>query len=302
MSRFPIGTPTEGNHREEIVLRVGKYGPFVEQGERKASLPEGMAPDELTLDRAVELLDAAQVGDEPLGIDPETQKPIFVKQGRFGPYVQLGEPNDEDKKNASILKGIDPQDVDLALALKLLSLPRNLGDHPELKEPVMAQDGRYGPYIKCGKETRSLPSEISPLDVTFEKAIELLKEPKTRGRGRAAPKDPIKTFEKSPVTDEPIKLLDGRYGPYVTDGTTNASLSKGTSPEELTFEQAVNLLAERAARAPLKKKKKSAKKKTTPKKTTTKKPAKKTPVKKSTARKADTKKADTKKATTKKST
>ena len=123
-----------------------------------------------------------------------------------------------------------PADVDFATALKLLSLPRELGEHPELKQPVTAFNGRYGPYVKCGDETRSLPPELSPLDVNMEQAVELLKQPKTRGRGRAAPKEPLKVFEKSPVTDEPIKLLEGRYGPYVTDGTTNASIPKGSSP------------------------------------------------------------------------
>ena len=290
---FPVGTPTEGEHREEIVLRVGRYGPFIEQGERTASLPPEMAPDELTLASAVELLDVADVPEEPIGIHPETEKPIYVKHGRFGPYVQMGEPDDDDKKNASILKTIKPEEVDLDLAVKLLSLPRDLGVYEELKEPVMAHDGRYGPYIKCGKETRSLPAEISPLDVTFEKAVELLKQPKTRGR--AAPKEPLKTFEdKSPVTEEIVRILDGRYGPYVTDGSTNASLPKGTDPKELSFDQALNLLAERAARAPAKKKKK--KKKGAKKKAAKKKAAKKKTAKKKTAKKKTPKKAAKKKA------
>ncbi|MBC8355168.1 MAG: type I DNA topoisomerase [Planctomycetes bacterium] len=273
MSRFPVGTPTEGEHREDIVLRVGKFGPFVEQGERKASLPEGMAPDELTLARAVELLEQSSVDDEPLGICPDTHKPVFMKVGRFGPYVQRGTPEDDEKpKNASLLKGMVPEDIDLAMALKLLSLPRDLGEHSELKESIVAQNGRFGPYIKCGKDTRSLPADISPLDVTFEKAVELLAQPKTRGRG--APKEPLKVFEASPVTEEPIKLLEGRYGPYVTDGETNASLPKGTTPDEFTFDQAVVLLAERAAKGGTKKKKKG-KKKATKKKSAKKKATKK---------------------------
>ena len=280
MSRFPLGAPEEGEHREEIVLRVGKFGPFVEQGERKASLPEGMAPDELTLTRALELLEQSSVDDEPLGICPDTHKPIFLKVGRFGPYVQRGTPEDEEKpKNASLLKGMTTEDIDLATAIKLLTLPRDLGEHPEMKESIVAQNGRFGPYIKCGKETRSLPADLSPLDVTFEKAIELLAQPKTRGRGAA--KEPLKVFEPSPVTEEPIKLLEGRYGPYVTDGETNASLAKGTSPEELTFDQAVNLLAERAAKGGTKKKKKAKKK--AAKKTTKKKAAKKKATKKKAA-------------------
>ena len=300
MSRFPVGTPTEGEFKEEIVLRVGKYGPFVEQGERKASLPDGMAPDELNMERALELLEAASIDEEPIGTDPETQKPVYIKQGRFGPYVQLGTKDDDEKpKNASLLRGMAVEDVTFEIALKLLALPRTLGEHPEMKEPVQAFNGRFGPYIKCGTETRSLPAEVPLLEVNLEQAIEILKQPKTRGRGRAAPKEPIKTFEKSPVTEEPIKLLDGRYGPYVTDGETNASLPKGTDPSELTFDQAVNLLAERAAKAPAKKKKK---KKAAKKKTAKKKTAKKTAAKKKTATKKTTKKATTKKKTATKKT
>lgn len=288
MSRFPVGNPPadlEGfNPDEPIVLRVGKWGPFLEHGEKKASLPDGMAPDELTLEKAVELLTQAAVEDEPLGVDPETGKPVYVKVGRFGPYVQLGHPDDEEKpKNASLLKGMVANEIDLETALKLLSIPRELGVYPENNEPIVAHNGRFGPYIKCDKETRSLGA-ISPLDVTLEQAIELLKQPKTRGRGAA--KEPLKVFEqKSPVTEEEVKLLDGRYGPYVTDGSTNASLPKDAKPEELTFEQALNLLAERAAKAPAKKKKKkkAAKKKTAKKKTAKKKKAakKKTTTKKS---------------------
>jgi DNA topoisomerase I len=175
---------------------------------------------------------------------------------------------------------MSPDDVTLETACQLLSLPRELGTHPESAEPVLANDGRYGPYIKCGSDTRSLAEGQSPLQVTLEEALELLKQPKTRGR--AAPKEPIKVFEsKSPVTDGEVKILEGRYGPYVTDGETNASTPRGDDPKELTFEAALDLLAERAARAPKKKKgtkKKAAKKKTTKaastKKGTTKKKAK----------------------------
>jgi DNA topoisomerase-1 len=145
-----------------------------------------------------------------------------------------------------------PEDVTLELAIKLLSLPRTLGDHPQLNEPIVALSGKFGPYVKCGSETRSLPNEISPIDVTFEQAIELLAQPKQRGRGRAAPKEPLKTFEASPITSQPVKLLEGRYGNYVTDGTTNATLPKDIGPDALTFQQALDLLAERAARGPAK--------------------------------------------------
>jgi DNA topoisomerase I len=274
ISRIWIGTPPGG---DPVYVRVGRYSPFVEQGERTASLPEDTPPDEVTLDSALQLLEHAQQGEEPLGVDPETNKPVYLKVGRFGPYVQRGDPESEEKpQNASLLKGMNPSDVDLATALKLLSLPRNLGNHPQQNEPVMAYNGRFGPYIKCVEETRSLPAEISPLDVTLEQAVHLLSQPKQRGRGRAAAKrEPLKVFEASPVTGEKVQLLDGRYGPYVTDGTTNASLPKGSAPEELTFNEALDLLAARAAAGPPKRKgaKRGAKAKTNaeaPKKSATK--------------------------------
>jgi DNA topoisomerase I len=189
--------------------------------------------------------------------------------------VQRGNPDDEEKpQNASLLKGMDPKNVDLATALKLLSLPRNLGEHPQFGQPVMAFNGRFGPYVKCGDETRSLPADVSPLDVTLDQAVALLAQPKQHGRGRAAAKrEPLKVFEASPVTGEKVQLLDGRYGPYVTDGTTNASLPKGTAPEELTLSEALSLLAARAAAGPPKRrgaKRKTAKASAAPKKSATK--------------------------------
>jgi DNA topoisomerase-1 len=259
MSRFTIGQPTSGERTEEVVLRVGKFGPFLEQGDRKASVPTDLPPDELTLEKALELLDRGQAAEEPLGYCPETKKPIFLKTGRYGPYVQRGTAADEERpKFASLLPNMLPPDVTLELALRLLTLPRTLGEHPENGEAVVAHNGRFGPYIKCGAETRSLPKEISLLDVTLEQALALLAQPKVRGRGRGAPREPLKTFPESPVTKQPIKLFDGRYGLYVTDGETNASLPKGTPPEELTLETALHLLAERAALGGSKPKKKTA--------------------------------------------
>jgi DNA topoisomerase-1 len=276
VSRFTIGKPNDPEHPEEVVLRVGRFGPFLEQGERRASIPDGMPPDEINLEKAMELLNRAAKDDEPLGFCPDTRRPVFFKSGRFGPYVQLGAVEEgQTPKNASLLKGMEPSEVNLELALKLLSLPRTVGQHPESGEPIIATSGKYGPYIKCGTETRSLPDDASPLDVTLEQSLDLLAQPKARGRGRAAPREPLKVFPPSPVTNEPIKLLAGRYGPYVADGTTNASLPRGVTPEEVTFEQAVQLLAERAASAPAKKK--AAKRKTAAKKATPKAPAKKAP-------------------------
>ncbi|PQO46648.1 type I DNA topoisomerase [Blastopirellula marina] len=311
VNSISLGAPEAGPHQEEVVVRVGRYGPFVEQGERRGSIPSDLAPDEVTLEKAIELLDKAQLGDEPLGYDPETGRPVFIKTGRFGDYVQLGlletdeEPLEEEEekpkgkkgkaadkekpKNASLLKGMQAGDVTLEIALRLLSLPREVGVHPELNEPIIAQNGRFGPYIKCGSETRSL-GDVSPLDVTMEQSIALLAQPKQGGRGRAAPKEPLRTFDPSPVTEEVIKLMEGRYGPYLTDGQTNASLPKGTTVEEVTFDQAVSLLAERAAKAPPKKKK-AAKKKAAKKATTKTATAKKTTAKKAPAKKKTTKKA-----------
>ncbi|MCY2988298.1 MAG: type I DNA topoisomerase [Planctomycetota bacterium] len=264
VSRFALGRPSEGQSTEEVYLRVGKFGPFLEQGDRRASLPENMPPDELTLALAIELLDRGKQEEEPLGICPDTHKPVFLRTGRFGPYVQLGTPDDPEKpKNASLLKGMDPAGVNLATALQLLTLPRTLGEHPETREPVVAQNGRYGPYVKGGAETRSLPDELSPLEVTLSQALALLAQPKTRGRGAggAPKKEPLRVFAASPVTQQPVKLLEGRYGPYVNDGQTNASLPKGLAASDLTLEQALQLLAERADKAPTTKpRRKTAKK------------------------------------------
>jgi len=289
---FELGFPPDGDNQEMVAVRVGRYGPFVEQGERKASLPDQLPPDELTLEMALELLDQAEVSDQPLGFHPDTEQPIYLKTGRFGPYVQMSGDDDEKPKNASLLKNMQPQDLSLDTAIKLLELPLELGDHPETGEPILAHNGRFGPYIRCGSDTRSIPPDIDLLQITKQQAIDLLKQPKTRGRGRAAPKEPLKTFDKSPVSGENVRLLDGRYGPYVTDGTTNASLPKSLPPEELTFARALDLLAERAAKGPSKRSKKAAtKKKTTKKKTTKKKSAKK----KSAQKEVDQQKVDQRK-------
>ncbi len=251
ISRIRIGKPEgRGKAAAEVFVRVGRYGPFVEQGSRRASLPEKLAPDELTLDAALELLDKAAQGEEPLGTCPETGEPVFLRTGRFGPYVQRGTAHGDKKpQNASLLRGMTPEDVDFQMALKLLSLPRELGKHPETGEPVMAHNGRFGPYVKCGNETRSLPEDVSPLDITLPAALHLFAQPKG-GRRMTRRKEPIKVFDVSPVSGEPVQLLDGRYGPYVTDGKTNASLPRGIAPGDVTFERALDLLAERAARGP----------------------------------------------------
>ncbi len=252
--RVKIGQPeggAPGTLGPEVFVRVGRYGPFLEQGERRASIPDQMPPDELTLSAALAMLDTSTQNEAPLGHGPDG-KPVYLKVGRFGPYVQHGDADgDEKPKNASLLKGMQPEDVTIDVALKLLSLPRTLGQHPASGEPVMAHNGPYGPYVKCEKEIRSLPAGVSPLDVTLEQALELLAQPKSIGRGRGAVKrEPLKVFAASPVTNNPVQLLAGRYGPYVTDGTTNASLPRGTAPEEVTLEYALNLLKARAEQGP----------------------------------------------------
>ena len=201
VSRVLIGRP-EG--QPEIYVRVGRYGPFLEQGERRASLPDKLPPDELTLEVVLEMLDKAVQSEEPLGTDPESGKPIYLKVGRFGPYVQRGNAEGEEKpQNASLLKGMDPEGVTMDIALRLLQLPRTLGPHPDSGEPVVAFNGRYGPYVKCAAETRSLPADVSPLDVTLEQALALLAQPKG---GRGVKKEPLRVFDASPVTGNPVQL------------------------------------------------------------------------------------------------
>jgi len=286
VNRILLGKP-EGKSGDaaEIYVRVGRFGPFLEQRDRRASIPEDMAPDELTLPVAQEMLQQAAQSEEPLGYCSQTGKPVFLKVGRFGPYVQRGAPDGEEKpQNASLLRGMKREDVTLEVALKLLSLPRQLGLHPQTGEPVVAQNGRYGPYIKCGAETRSLPSELSPLDVTLEQALHLLAQPKGARRGSRR-KELLRTFDPSPVTNQPVQLFDGRYGPYVTDGTTNASLPRGMTPDGLTLARALELLADRAARGPARPTGRGR----VPAKTAKKAPARKTAKKKTGKKKAPAK-------------
>lgn len=252
IGRIPIGTPEGG---EPINVRVGRYGPFIEQGERRATLPEELPPDELTLELALNLLSQAAQAEQPLGHCPDTGKPVFLKVGRFGPYVQRGTPEDEEKpKNASLLKGMKPEEVTLEVALKLLSIPRELGINPANSEPIVAYNGRFGPYVKSGEETRSLPSGVSPIDVTLEQALELLAQPKAQRRGFGAKREPLKEFEESPITKQKVQLLEGRYGMYLTDGVTNATVPKDVPADQLTLPLALELLAARAALGPPKKK------------------------------------------------
>ena len=278
---LPLGKDEEGR---QINVRVGKYGPYLERGEDRASIVEGTAPDEVTIEHAIELLERGS-GPNELGKHPETDQPVYLKSGRFGPYVQLGDHDDEtgDKpKMKSLLPGMEPDQVELADALKLLSLPRTVGVHPTLNEEIMADYGRYGPYLRCGKETRSLSEPNQIFDIDVPAAVEVLAQEKKGGRRQAKV---LKELGVREADGTEIKLLDGRYGPYVADGTYNASLPKGTDPDGLTLADAIELLAKKAEAKPKKKKKtakKAAKKKA--KKKTAKKASKK--VAKKTAKKA----------------
>jgi DNA topoisomerase-1 len=272
----------------DIVVRVGKFGPYLQRGEDRASVSEDLAPDELTVEKATELLDAPS-GDRVLGTDPESGLVVLARVGRFGPYVQLGEPepNGEKPRTASLFKTMSLDSITLDDALPLLSLPRVLGIDPADGGEVTAQNGRYGPYVKKGAETRSLADEEQLFSITLDDALRLLAEPKRRrGQGVAAP--PLRELGADPVSGAPVVVKEGRYGPYVTDGETNASLPKGESPEAVTIERAADLLAERRARGPVKKTAKRSAKKATARKTTktAKKAAKKTATK--TVKKAAT--------------
>ncbi|MEO6204765.1 MAG: type I DNA topoisomerase [Mycobacteriales bacterium] len=264
----------------EVVVRVGRYGPYVQIGELRASLPEDLAPDELTPQLALELASAPS-GDRVLGTDPDTGYDVVAKAGRYGPYVSLVLPEGSKDKppTGSLFASMSLDTITLEQALMLLTLPRSLGN-AEDGEEILALNGRYGPYISKGKDSRSLTSEEQLLTVTLAEALELLAQPKPRGRGGVA-KPPLKELGKDPVSGNVMVVKEGRFGPYVTDGETNASLRKGDDLESLNDERASDLLAERRARGP-------AVKKTTARK---KAPAKKAAAKKATAKKAAPKKA-----------
>ncbi|RPK78113.1 DNA topoisomerase 1 [Streptomyces sp. ADI97-07] len=302
ISSFPVGNG--------IKLRVGRYGPYIERGEKdseghqRADVPEDLAPDELSVEYAEELL-AKPSGDFELGADPVTGHQIIAKDGRYGPYVTevLPEGTPKTGKNAvkprtaSLFKSMSPDTVTLADALKLMSLPRVVGVDAEGVE-ITAQNGRYGPYLKKGTDSRSLTSEDQLFDITLDEALAIYAQPKQRGR--AAAKPPLKELGTDPVSGAPVVVKDGRFGAYVTDGETNATLRTDDSVEDITPERGFELLAEKRAKGPAKKKtakkapakKAPAKKATAAKKTAAKTTAaKKTAAKKTTAKKAPAKKA-----------
>ena len=232
----------------DIVVRVGRYGPYLERGEQRASLPDDLAPDELTPALAEEVLAQPSGAERTLGTHPETGRHVTAKDGRYGPYVTevLADGEDGKPRTASLFASMSLDTITLDEAVRLLTLPRTL-EGTEGEEIVVA-NGRYGPFVKRGAETRSLESEEQLLTLTVEQAEALLAQPKQR-RGRGAPKAPLKEVGPDPASGKPIVVKDGRFGPYVTDGETNASLRRGDTPEGITLERAVELLAERRAKS-----------------------------------------------------
>jgi DNA topoisomerase-1 len=243
-----------------IVLRVGRYGPYIEApGDngtepRRASVPDDVAPDELNVEKARELLETNADGDRELGVDPDTGRTVVARNGRFGPYVTevieesgKGAPK---PRTASLFKSMQLQTVTLDDALRLLSLPRLVGVDPATGEEITAQNGRYGPYLKKGTDSRSLAGEDQIFDVTLDEALAVYAQPKQRGR--AAASAPLRELGADPVSGTAVVVKDGRFGPYVTDGTTNATLRKDDAVESITLERAAELLAEKRTRTPAK--------------------------------------------------
>ena len=285
---------------DDITLRIGRYGPYLEvtdhgaaadDGPRRVNIPPDLAPDELTVAKARELIEAPVQGDRELGTNPANGKLVVVKDGRFGPYVteleadaatapdgvditdavdevvdlETGElraapkrkkatksakaAKTEKPRTASLFKSMDPASIDLPTALRLLDLPRTVGEDPESGEPILAQNGRYGAYLKKGADTRSLPGEDAIFDIDLAGALELFAQPKYGARrGSSA----LKEFDADPVSGKPVRVKDGRFGPYVTDGETNATIPRGESVEDVDFQRAVQLLADKRAKGPAK--------------------------------------------------
>jgi DNA topoisomerase-1 len=238
-----LGADGEGR---EIVLRVGRYGPYLERGEERASVPDNLPPDELTIDKAVALLEEQPAGDKILGTDPETGLVVLARHGRFGPYVQLGEANGKEKpRTASLFKNMSIDELSIDDALRLLTLPRQVGVDPDTGQAITAHNGRYGPFLTRGEERRSLDQEEQLFTIGVEEAVELFRQP-ARRRGQQAGAG--REIGSDPATGKMMTVRSGRFGPYVTDGETNASLRSGDDPDTLTAERAAELLALRRER------------------------------------------------------
>ncbi len=318
---------------DDITVRIGRYGPYLEVTDpgmgqdaapRRVNIPAALAPDELTVAKARELIDAPVVGDRVIGVNPQTGKQVVAKDGRFGPYVTEIEPDSSSgqtqegdevvadpstgeveakpkakktaakkaatvkPRTASLFKSMDPLTVDLETALKLLDLPRVIGQDPATGEEITAQNGKYGPYLKKGADTRSLSSEEQIFEIDLAGAIDLFAQPKYGARRASSA---LKEFDADPESGKPIKIKDGRFGAYVTDGMTNATIPRGETVDDVDYPRAVQLLADKRARGPVKAK-------TSVTKPAAKKPvAKKTAVKKTAAKKTAAKKTAAKTGT-----
>ena len=304
---IPVGETPDGSL---IEARVGRYGPYLQVGDtdRRANLPNEIVPDELDAEVAIELIRQSDLANRPLGNDPESGKPIYLKTGRYGPYVQLGDPELTPKGNikkgskpkmASLFPDMKLETITLEEAVFLLSFPKVLGLHPEHKVEITAQDGQYGPYLTMEvdekRQSRSLEDHDHLRRVTLADAIKLYAEPAKR-RGRGTPKGPLKTLEESPITKKVIEIRTGKFGPYVTDGVVNATIPAVRDPMNISMDDALELIAAREDRMraqgkeprPEKKAKKKAAKKVTKKKA--KKKATKKKAKKKTTKKKTTKK------------
>jgi DNA topoisomerase-1 len=227
---------------------VGRYGPYVERDEERGSIPDDLAPDEVTVERAGEFIDEQSRGDKILGTDPDSGLVVLGRTGRFGPYVQLGEVEEgagEKPKRASLFKSMELDALSLDDALRLLSLPRTVGQD-ENGLDIVALNGRYGPYIQRGEDRRSLENEVQLFTLTADEALQLLSEPPRRRGQRAG--GPLRELGEDPVSKKSVTVRNGRYGPYVTDGDVNASLRKGDTPESITLERAAELLQARRDR------------------------------------------------------
>jgi len=281
LSTFELG--------EGIAVRVGRYGPYVETTEgSRANIPDDLPPDELTLNKARELLENPVGAEIELGVHPQTHLPVIAKSGRFGPYVTELLPDDAPKgekpRTSSLFKTMSLETLDLEQAVMLLTLPRVVGIDPESGEEITAQNGRYGPYLKKGSDSRSIESEDRLLTITLDEALKIFAEPKQRGRRAAA--GPLRELGVDPNTKKPVVVKDGRFGAYVTDGEFNATLRKDDSVEAITLERAAELLADKRAKGPAPVRRTANK---APKKLTAKKPAaKKTSAKKPAAKKKTT--------------
>ena len=229
--------------------RIGRYGPYLRRGDDTRSIPEDIYMGDLTLDTIENIFSQETKEDEPLGNDPDSGESIWIKKGPYGHYVQLG----DTKTRKGIPKNYDLNAVDLEYALKLLSLPRDVGMHPDTNEMVTADYGRYGPYIKCGKQNAAIKGTETPLDITLERAIELL-------ANRNKTSSELKNLGKHPETGEDLVVKDGRYGPYISDGKVNAALKGELSPETITLDEAVDLINKRRLAPPKKRRSKKKKK------------------------------------------